>query len=122
MAFQFVQQQANNDCGIACICMATGLGLKETTLCFPVLQHNDGIGVEDIYIFLSEHGVNCKLSKTLKPLQKAIVLVKSISTPNGQHFVYYDGKLLHDPNKGRPNIKYFTNLSECKIKAVLLVK
>ncbi len=109
---RLVKQRFNSDCTIASTAMLTGLTWEEAYSLFPDIDFGEGTSFVTIAQglrkigFKTTHGI--VFHKTELPKTPSMLCVPSKNNEGGYHAVFWSGKALYDPNKGRKGKKYYT--------------
>jgi hypothetical protein len=118
------QPGGSNLCGQACVAMVARCGL-ETSVRKGFKGHRGKSSWLRVRWALYRLKIK-SWSKILRgaPDKKAICRMRFAHNPNQSHFVVFDGKKFHDPDRGtfEKNDPSFLNLPHSRISTYLLVK
>lgn len=120
------QPEDSRICAACVAAMAVGESLEYATDRMPAVIHEDGkpwYRMRSVLAFLGGHGIHCGLrfaSPTGEPLPPdsfddlenvrfsihgtaAMVTVESETFPGFSHLIFWDGAVVRDPNRKKPN-------------------
>lgn len=130
---QHVKQKTDNDCVLAAVAMAAGMAynLLWTPEDTDKTVKDRGVGGEELKALMARAGLEYRTvyvfgndtGKVAELLwrRRALISMRSMNNRHGNHMVYWDGDLLHDPQRGRRGKLWAQHLHSVVIEAVHLL-
>jgi hypothetical protein len=108
----FVQQRYDWDCVIACLAMWTDRSYEQVyhdiANMYPTEKFVDrGIDGSQTDALMAKYGMLRAITMEAWSGTRGILSFPSLNIPGGSHAIFYDGRNIHDPQKGREGKKWY---------------
>jgi hypothetical protein len=129
-----IRQRNENDCTLAAIAMSINVPYETVWTPEDVEKVVKDQGTGDIEPWMTKASYTREdyhtvyiyaATETIVPLlweRRALISIASLNNENSNHMIYWDGKSVFDPQKGRKGKKWVSILRSCNISTVHLLK